>query len=177
MRPNIYQENILSERLLLRPLVEEDVNDSYYKWMNDPEIIKFMECRFAENTKDLILSFIRTMNNSNNDFFRAITIENKHIGNIRLGPINWHHKSAPIGLVVGEKEFWGRGVGSEAIEAITQFAFHKLKLNKVFASCYTQNIGSAAVFQKVGFTVEGILQKQVFCEGKFVDVIVMGRIK
>jgi [ribosomal protein S5]-alanine N-acetyltransferase len=177
MRADIHQANILSERLLLRPVTEEDVEGSYYRWMNDPEIIKYMESRFSDNTKENMLSFVRVMSDSDNDIFRAITIANKHIGNIRLGPINWHHKSAPIGLVIGEKEFWGHGIGCEAIEAITQFAFRSLKLNKVFASCYSANIGSAAAFQKVGFTIEGILKKQVSCDGKFIDVVVMGRTK
>lgn len=177
MKIETFQEIISTERLTLRPVTEADVDGAYFSWMNDPEILRYMETRYSKNTKESILSFVRLMNSTNDNVFRAITLENKHVGNIRLGPINWHHKTAPIGLLVGDKNYWGKGVASEAIDAITRFAFEKLDLNKVYASCYSVNLGSAKAFQKVGFTIEGVRPKQILCEGQFIDEVMMGRIR
>ena len=85
----------------------------------------------------------------------------KHIGNIKLGPINIHHNCAEIGLIIGDKDSWGKGLASRAISIVTQFGFNQLKLAKLSAGCYENNIGSKKAFEKSGYQVEGFLKNQV----------------
>ncbi len=79
----------------------------------------------------------------------------RHIGNIRLGPINKNHKHGPIGLIIGDRDKWGIGVATEAIVLVTRFGFRELGLQKISAACYESNIGSKRAFEKAGYKIEG----------------------
>ena len=69
-----------------------------------------------------------------------------HIGNIKLGPINWHHKFADVGIIIGDKKQWGKGRAVEAIRTLCRFGFDELGLNKITAGCYSGNQGSVFFF-------------------------------
>ena len=56
--------------------------------------------------------------------------EFKHVGNIKLGPINSYHKRAEIGLMIGDKSVWGKGIATKVIRMVTHFGFSELNLLK-----------------------------------------------
>ncbi|MEK6809314.1 MAG: GNAT family N-acetyltransferase, partial [Nanoarchaeota archaeon] len=95
----------------------------------------------------------------------------KHIGNIRLGPINYEHGFTILGVMIGDKNYWGKGYGTEAIQSAVGYAFHNLGLKKINAEVYETNIGSIRAFQKAGFQEEGRRKRQYFSEGKFIDAV------
>ena len=115
---------------------------------------------------------------NNGVLFLAIVYRegNRHIGNIKLGPISWKHKNAEIGIIIGEKDCWGKGYARQAIELLSEYAFSKLKLHKLTAGCYANNIGSVKAFEKAGFVQEGRKISQYLCEGKYVDGVLLGKV-
>ena len=164
--------------IYLREVRESDVNDEYYSWLNDPEINQFLETRFFPRSKNDILSYVRKMDGNPDEIFFAICIKenDKHIGNIKLGPINWIHRKGDISLVIGNKDYWGRGIAAEAIGLVIDFAFKVLNLHKLCAGYYESNIGSAKAFAKCGFIEEGRYRQEYFLNGDFTDVIRTGLI-
>jgi RimJ/RimL family protein N-acetyltransferase len=118
------------------------------------------------------------MNESTNNYLFGIFDYNteKHIGNIKLGLINPIHKYAEVGLVIGDKSFWGKGIGTEAIKLVVEFAFNTLLLNKVTAGIYSNNIASLKAFQKLGFEIEGHQKKQFLFNGQYIDRYLVGKI-
>ena len=152
-----------SSKLILRELEISDVNKRYVSWLNDQEVNQFLESRFKVQNEDLVKSFVESTWNSELDFLFGIYIGNgkNHIGNIKIGPINLNHNSSSIGLMIGEKKQWGKGYATIAISLISEFAFKELKLSKLTASCYSDNIGSKKAFEKSGFKVEGFLREEV----------------
>lgn len=166
------------ERLYLRGVTSEDVTDAYLRWMNDPEVTRYLESRFFPQTKEGIRSFVESLQGDRDNAFFAIVLKegDRHIGNIKLGPINWLHRLGEIGLMIGEKDTWGKGYAAEAIRLITDYAFRHLNLHKVTAGCYGSNQGSARAFERAGFTVEGLRPQHFFCEGEYVDFILLGKI-
>ncbi len=108
-------------------------------------------------------------------FFAICSNQNKnHIGNIKLGPVNWIHQCADIGLLIGDKEYWGKGVATEAIQLVVEYAFKKLNLHKLTAGCHSTNIGSIKAFQNAGFVIEGMLKQHSFLQGRYVDAVILG---
>ncbi|HEY1157453.1 MAG TPA: GNAT family protein, partial [Arthrobacter sp.] len=89
----------------------------------------------------------------------------RHIGNIKLGPINVHHRRADIGLLVGDRACWGKGYASEAIAILSDFAFGRLGLHRLTAGMYAENEGSARAFEKAGYAREGLLRGHWLCDG------------
>jgi ribosomal-protein-alanine N-acetyltransferase len=90
---------------------------------------------------------------------------NGHVGNIKLGFIKERHASGQLSLVIGEKSCWGKGYATEAIRAVTVWAFDELGLERVEAGCYDQNTGSLRAFLKVGYSVEGYHRRSVVLDG------------
>jgi len=167
---------IESNRLYFREVRPSDANDNYYRWMNDSEITRYLESRFWPNSQEGISEFATRMLSDRNSLFLAMVqkSDDRHIGNIKIGPINWIHRFADLGILIGEKDCWGKGYATEAIDAITSYAFKTLNLNKICAGCYSPNQDSLKAFLKAGYTQEGVRKKQYFCGGEYVDEILVG---
>ncbi len=171
--------NIEGKNIFLKKMRVADVTDDYCKWMNDPKIMKYLESRFTHHTIESLKKYVQDKEKKGDEIIFAIISkrENKHIGNIKIGPINKIHKFADIGLLIGNKSFWGRGIATEAIGLIVDYAFNKLNIHKLMAGVYSENIASIKAFKKNGFKEEGISRKQYLCNGKYVDRINLGILK
>lgn len=169
-------EKLIGTAIYLRQISEFDVTEKYVDWLNSPEINQYIESRFKKQTKEDVLAFVKDKLSKNSEPMFAICDmkTDEHIGNIKLGPINLHHKYASIGILIGDKKYWGRGCATEAIKLITEYGFEILKLNKLDAGAYAENIGSINAFMKAGFSQEGLLKKHVTCNGQFMDVVLLG---
>jgi len=169
---------VRAARLYLRPMRETDATETYCGWLNDPEVNQYLESRFERATVDSVREFIREKTGDEREPFFAIVLNDgdRHIGNIKLGPINPIHRFAEIGLLIGEKDCWGRGYAAEAIDAVTRHAFESLGLHRVSAGCYADNEGSARAFEKAGFSREGVRRSCCLSNGRYVDVILLGRV-
>jgi ribosomal-protein-alanine N-acetyltransferase len=163
-------------RIYLREVRETDVNEHYYSWLNNPDVNQYLETRFIPRSIENILEYVRAKKDRLEEpFFAVCLLDNhQHIGNIKLGPINWLHRNADVSLFIGEKELWGQGYATEAIALLAEYAFHTLVLNKLKAGVYAENKASIQAFEKCGFYREGILKGQVFYRGREMDVILFG---
>lgn len=155
------------EKVYLREVRLEDVNERYYVWMNDPDINQYMETRFQPQGKDYILQYVKFHKDKSDEPFFAICLKSndEHVGNIKLGPIDYHHRVADISYFIGEKAYWGKGLATEAIKLVLGFGFRVLDLKKIKAGTYISNKGSRGVLRKNGFIVEEKLRKQVSTVG------------
>ena len=161
------------KKIFLRKLILSDVSLNYVNWLNAPDINKFLESRFKKHTIVSVKNFIRKLSTDENIFFLAIIEKKslKHIGNIKLDSINWFHSHAEIGILIGDKERWGKGYGTESILLLSKFAFKELKLNKLVAGAYESNIGSKKAFLQAGFHLECKRINQVFYNNKFENLL------
>jgi ribosomal-protein-alanine N-acetyltransferase len=168
-----------SSRLVLRSLRQDDINSTYLAWMNDPAVNCFLETRFVPQSIESIQAYWHEHRDDlNSPWFAMEIIDNgPHIGNIKLGPINWLHRRADISLFIGNRDFWGKGFATESILLISQWAFHELDLQKLTAGVYSGNVGSRRAFEKAGFELEATLKDEVFFRGKRVDAWRMGLLR
>jgi ribosomal-protein-alanine N-acetyltransferase len=99
----------------------------------------------------------------------AIVVEGKAVGGIGLIPRqDVYRRSAEIGFWLGE-EFWGRGIMTEALHAVTEYAFANFDLCRIYACVFEWNPASMRVFEKAGYNLEARLKKAVTKEGKTLD--------
>lgn len=165
--------NYSNQLIYLSSLTLEDVSLNYLSWLDNPQVNQFLETRFETQSVESINDYIlKSLKNSNEYLFAIRTIEsNKHIGNIKLGPINNNHKLGDISLFIGDTNFWGKGVAVEAIKTITKFAFDKLGLYKISAGAYAENTASTKAFIKAGYKEDGIRKKHFLSQGKYSDLV------
>jgi [ribosomal protein S5]-alanine N-acetyltransferase len=165
---------IAGARLYLRELQPSDAAGRYLAWMNDPEVTRFLETRFSTHSEAGIRQYIESVRQDPAYLFLAIVLRDgdRHIGNIKMGPISRVHGYADVGLLIGEKDCWGRGYAAEAIALLTAHAF-ETGIRKLTAGCYADNVGSLKAFQKAGWHVEGVRRAQYICDGELQDGILM----
>lgn len=113
------------QNIFLKRLVPDEISPRYADWMNDPEVVRYLESRYSTYTLDSVREYVRQVNESPADFLYGIFLEEtgQHIGNIKISDVNPIHKFANVGLLLGEKSCWGRGFGALAIRLATGIAF------------------------------------------------------
>ena len=166
--------------IILRRLnLKKDISKKYLNWMNDLEVHKYTEQRYIKHSLVNIRKFVREKNKSKNEFLYGIFLKKKnlniHIGNIKLGPVNFIHGTAEISYFIGEKELWGKGYATSAIKKIIKIA-KKMGLKKLKAGLYEMNIGSKKVLEKNNFKLEGKMKSEIIHKGKRYNFYWFGKI-
>lgn len=167
------------ERIALRTFTAEDVSASYLEWMNDQAVTRYMDSgTFPVTRQDLVL-FYETVAKASNQMLLAIILGSSglHIGNIKIGPINWTHSKATIGIMIGDKGCWGKGYATEAVGLVVEHAFSSMNLNRLELGVCSENIGAIRSYEKAGFRIEGRFRKSGFYDGRFIDGIWMGMLR
>ncbi len=160
----------------MKELDPAEVTQRYCDWLNDPQVNQFLESRFQIATLDTVRAFVRAMLKDPANILFAIRLQEsgRHIGNIKLGPIDRQQRRAEVGLVVGEEDCRGKGYASEALALVVDYAFAELGLHKLTAGCYEPNTASVALFTGCGFAVDGIRKRHCWYQGTYVDAVLFG---
>lgn len=158
-------------------LEPDDVADEYVSWLNDPAVNRYLESRFVHHTPESTRRFVQSILDSDDSIIFGIRYVPcaRHVGNIKLGPVDRQHRRGEIGLLIGDRAVWGRGIAAAAIELATRYAFDSLGLLKVTAGCYAGNIGSRRAFEKAGFVVEAIRKRHFLLDGAPEDAVLLAR--
>lgn len=168
---------IVNKNCYLKVLTDKDIKNNYVNWLNDYEITKYTEQKKTVHTKASIKKFVNDKLNSKADLHFGIFFKNEHIGNIKLGPINWEHLNSEISYFIGEKKYWGQGIASQVVKSLVMFAFEKIGLEKINAGYYKNNIASKKVFKKCGFLIEGERINNFSFEEERINSILVGIVK
>lgn len=166
-------------RVYIRELKVSDVSPEYVSWLNDTKINQFMEIRHSVSTRETCHDFIQAMIDDPNSFLFGIysVADGRHVGNIKIGYINWLYKTGQVSFFIGDKACWGRGYASEAISLVSRFGFCELGLERLEAGCYESNLASLKALMKCGFSVEGFFRKSFVLNGRRESCFWLGLLK
>jgi RimJ/RimL family protein N-acetyltransferase len=153
------------ERISLRTLEEEDV-EFLQRNMNDPRVRRPIGTVAPMSASDEE-EWIDGANDEGVSLL--ICIGEDPVGTIGLSDINELWGCAEVGYWLTPKA-WGEGYATAATERLVEYGFDQRRLNKIIAHTFDFNAGSRRVLEKVGFTEEGVLRKEAFVDGEYVDV-------
>ena len=124
---------------------------AYVNWLNDIEVNTYLESG-GNYTLQLLADFLKEQEQKD-ILFWAIHLKNsnKHIGNIKIDPINYEQSSGEFGILMGDKENWGKGFANEASNRIIKYCFEQLKLTKITLGVIENNIKAVSLYHKIGF--------------------------
>ena len=170
----------LNNKLIeLRNFGENELHSkAYLEWMNTYEIVRTIgraEYLRPVTRADLI-QYFESLDKESTIFF-AIYSQGKFIGTLKVYEINFINKSAGIGILIGDKNMWGKGIATSAISLVKSYLFNKLGLRKLHAGYFAENISMEKAFLKNGFHIEGILKEHIYMESKFIDHKLVGCLK
>ena len=162
------------EVIYLRHLQLSDVNRVYLNWLNDKQVMKGI----VSSGYDLnnLKSYVNEKISNESTHFFAIILKSKdlHIGNIKLDFHDFKSNVSELGVLIGNKNYWGKGIAREACNLILDYGFKKLKLRKIFLAVFENNIPAINLYKSLGFKTEGKLIKHVSVEGVLCDKYLMG---
>lgn len=168
------------KNIVLKRLTSNKISKDYLNWLNDWEIVKYTEQRFRRTTIRDIKNYVNGINKSKNNFIYSINVieksKIKHIGNIKIGSINFYHKRCDISYIIGNKDYWNKGIGSNAIAKVITIAKKKFKIKKIIAGVYSINKASIAVLKKNKFKKEAKLNSHIVFNKKRYSSYIYGRI-
>lgn len=167
------------EKVKLREYRKEDVIMAQ-KYMNDPELKRLLtpripylytfedEQKWYDNlsaNKDIYSFAIETLN------------DNNYIGGCGVNKIDWKNSVAEVGIFIGDKDCWGKGYGTDAMKVLIEFIFNQMNINKIKLNVYSFNGRAMKSYEKCGFVKEGTLRQELYRDGKYYDIIIMGLLK
>ncbi len=138
------------------------------KWFNDPKVNMFTMLRKL-NLKEEKEYIKRRLKNKAKDtlHFCIDTKDGVHIGVTAIDSMHKRNKSGEFGIVIGNKDYWSKGLGEEASRIIIDYGFKKLKLHRLYLHVYEYNPRATKLYKKLGFKREGVLKEANFWNGKF----------
>lgn len=151
----------------------------YYSWLDDLSLDVFGERSDFPNTPARMESYYASA--CANDSLVLLGVfdnaTNRHIGNITLQQIDWVQRRAFLGYLIGERDFAGRGIASQACSMIMYYGFNKLNLDRIWTTISADHTASLRVAEKVGLKEEGILRQHQMRNGSRRDVQVVGALR
>ena len=159
--------------IYLRPLTPEDIDDVYVSWFRDDTVTAFLEAKNISR-KDAI-AYLSAGRDTNTYYMYAIIHRESgtHIGNVKVGCIDWKNRVSDLVTVIGRREFWGRGLAEQAIRAGHEIAFNDFDLRKLSGGVVEGNDGSLKAYGRAGWVVEGRQVGHLVVEGIPKDRIII----
>ena len=101
----------------------------------------------------------------------------KLIGSLAFNDIDWRSRISEFGIMIGDKTYWNRGYGTEAVRLLAKHGFNTLNLNRIFLHVFENNPRAIRAYEKAGFVHEGRERQAEFKQGEYMDVLVMSILK
>jgi len=166
---------LVGEKIYLRPFDLDDIDGEYIQWLNDEEMVCFIDTLKRPTTFNQAKEYVEKILNSDNYIFFAVIDKSsgKHIGNVKIGPIDWINRISNYGRLLS-KDHWGKGYGTEVLNLIIKYSFETLNLNKLWDSAISSNKASIKSVKKAGMIIEGEISEYAFVNGKYESITLYG---
>lgn len=167
------------KKIYLRAIGADDLTLAYQQWFNDEEVCRYnSHHRFPMYREDMEAYFRNVIQSKQNLVLAIIDkATDAHIGNIALLDMNAINGFAELAIIIGEKKFLGKGVGTEAGKLIINHGFTALNLHRISCETSEDNIGMQKLAAVLGFTKEGARREALFKNGAYRDMIVYGLLR
>ena len=151
---------IIGQKIRLREKKLSDVRNDY-RWQSNPELAKLDAAPTLEMSFAIyLLDYSSVLNRRDARYPLAIeTLEGKHIGNCTCYDINEKKSEAQLGIMVGDKDYWDKGYGANAINTLVDYVFENSSLNRLYLKTLDWNQRARRCFAKCGFTDCGKLKQ------------------
>lgn len=170
------QEVFLSDpRVVIRNFNRSDITNDYISWLNDGEVVKFSGQRFLSHDQTSALRYLDSFAGTSN-LFLSITdsVSGESIGTLTVyRQIN--HGLADVGIMIGNRQFWGQGLGLASWNLVISFLINELEIRKVTAGTIRSNKPMLAIMEHSGMKCEAVLPSQQLLNGEPEDVFLYAK--
>jgi len=157
----------------------DEFGKAFSRWHRDSEFMRFLDSSpsLLQSQKGMQKSLAEDLEKQKNDrhwfTIRALD-DDKLLGDIDLSIYNWTGRDAFVGLGIGERDFWGKGYGTDVMKVILRYAFTEINLQRVSLTVFEYNPRAVRSYEKTGFRHEGRFRQFLNREGRRWDMLFMG---
>lgn len=171
----IYQ----TDRLGVRGLDRGDLAGGYPLWFSDEAVCRHNSHGAFPKSAQELAAYIDGLASDRAKVVWAVIdrATGLHIGNMSLQSINWINRSAEFAVLMGEKEYWGRGYAREAGELLLRHGFLRLNLRRVYCGTAATNTGMQKLAESLGMAREGVRRQELYLNGEYTDLWEYGVLK
>ncbi|MDJ0978401.1 MAG: GNAT family N-acetyltransferase [Erythrobacter sp.] len=158
-------------KVTLRRFEREDITEAYIAWLNDPEVTRYSNQRFRTHTRASCEAYLASFAGSHNLF---LSVRDAASG-VAIGTMtayaNPHHGTCDVGIMIGAREVWGGGYGSEAWNLLTDWLVSDGDVRKLTAGCLAVNAAMIRLMERSGMTCEAVRVGQELLDGAPCDIV------
>jgi RimJ/RimL family protein N-acetyltransferase len=154
-----------------------NITPNYIAWLNDPEVVKYSNQRFFLHNTDTCLEYFLSFIGTNN-IYLAIYLkeENLYVGTMTVY-ISIAHETADIGILIGDKKNWGKGIGQEAWVLMVDWLIKVAKVRKVTGGAIRSNVHMTKIMVNSGMKNDGVRVEQELLDGKPQDIVYFAKFR
>ena len=164
----------------LRAYKEDDVERAV-EFINDEEVKKLLDSNIPfPMTKWQEEEWVKRRKAETNftyDFAIEDLDTGKYIGGCSINECNLKNRNCTIGIMIGDKNYWGKGYGSDALKVLIKFIFEEVNMDKIKLNVFSFNKRAISCYKKVGFKEEGLLKREIYRNGRYYDEVPMALFK
>lgn len=156
----------------LIPMSVDLVSERYAFWLNDPEVVRFSENRHSKHSLDSCAAYVASIDGIRSHLW-AIMLDGEHVGNVGASR-DIPNKTADLGIMIGERSAWGRGIGSRAYGMAADLLLGN-DCRMVTGGTMAANTGMLRIFAKCGFSIDGYRPAFFLLDGHPVDMVMASK--
>ncbi|QUM84500.1 GNAT family N-acetyltransferase [Moritella sp. 28] len=166
---------LVTNRVQLRSLDMSDTAE-FYAWSCDRDVTQFSLSSYAyPQSQTDISTWLSSINSNSKCVSLGICCaeSGKLIGYAGIASISTLNRSGEYFILIGDKSYWGKGIGTEVTKVISDYGFNTLGLHRIELTAYTNNPSAIRAYEKAGYVHEGVKKQSGYRNGKFVDKVMM----
>lgn len=168
----ISESLLSSETVRLRPMQESDL-PHFQKWLADAELRRWIGSVDKQPTMEEEFEwYVGRRQDPDAVLWTMETADGALLGSTELR-LSVNNRRAEVGIAIFDREYWGKGFGTDALRLVLEYAFRELELNRVELTTDHDNARAIRSYEKCGFVSEGVLREHRIIEGKPSDSVQM----
>jgi len=169
----------MGELVRLSAMDVDEISKAFSRWSRNSEFRRLLDSGVARTssqngTKKWFEKELDDQSINQHWFSIRKLDDDTLLGDIDLYVYNWPARDTFVGIGIGERDFWGKGYGTDAMRVILRYAFTEINMKRVTLSVFEYNPRAIRSYEKAGFRHEGRLRKLLNKEGRRWDMLMMG---
>ncbi len=175
------QRFLVGKRISLTGLTPDQLqaNGPYYGWLNNLSLDLYTERSYFPNSVQRMNAYFDVATSNSKLILLGIfdNATERHIGNITLQELDFINRRAFLGYLIGDKEFAGKGIATEACLMMMYYGFNKLNFERIWTTISAEHAASLKVSERAGLKTEGKLREHQMRNGKRFDLMIVGALR
>ena len=163
--------NLQGVKVVLRKFTESDINDNYISWLNNLDVMRFSNQRFLKHNLESSLQYLSSFDNTNNLFISIRRLSDDSPIVTMTAYISNNHRTADVGILIGDKAVWGLGYGQDAWNTLIKWLFDHNNIRKITAGTLACNHGMIKLIESSGMCYEATRKEQEIVNKQAIDIL------